>query len=182
MSVVSNQKCVVLNFKANFQLAQYSCMLISKNFERQFISMRSMIFPMRSHPIRIHIYISFKDSGLGGLTLPDRIVSIIIPYTYSCLPLFSDWTTPKKRHIHSILTLYNFLLFIHFFIRFFSYIQRVSSDGYRLTLITASLVHTARYTCISTNEAGAAEKDFDLDVLGKPQPFLCPNKYRKNLI
>ena len=53
----------------------------------------------------------------------------------------------------------------------------MSSDRYRLTLITASLFHTARYTCISTNEAGAAEKDFDLDVLGKPHLFQ-PNKYQ----
>ena len=53
----------------------------------------------------------------------------------------------------------------------------MTSDGYRLTLITASLFHTARYTCISTNEAGAAEKDFDLDVLGKPH-LLQPNKYQ----
>ena len=53
----------------------------------------------------------------------------------------------------------------------------MSSDGYRLTLITASLFHTARYTCISTNEAGAAEKNFDLDVLGKPH-LLQPNKYQ----
>lgn len=44
---------------------------------------------------------------------------------------------------------------------------RVSPDGYRLTLVSAALTHTARYTCISTNEAGAAEKDFDLDVIGK---------------
>ena len=118
---------------------------------------------------------------MGGLTLPDRIVSIIIPYTYSCLPLFSEWTTPTKKthsfNIDTIISYYSYIIIV-----FFSYIQRVSSDGYRLTLITASLVHTARYTCISTNEAGAAEKDFDLDVLGKPQLFLCPNKYRKNLI
>ncbi|KAF6032030.1 HMCN1 [Bugula neritina] len=42
---------------------------------------------------------------------------------------------------------------------------RVSADGYGLTLLIANVGHTARYTCIATNEAGSADKDFDLDVL-----------------
>jgi len=49
---------------------------------------------------------------------------------------------------------------------------RVSADGYGLTLLIANVGHTARYTCIATNEAGSADKDFDLDVLGMTLAFV----------
>jgi len=48
---------------------------------------------------------------------------------------------------------------------------RVSADGYGLTLLIANVGHTARYTCIATNKAGSADKDFDLDVLGMTLTF-----------
>ncbi|XP_067940287.1 hemicentin-1-like [Watersipora subatra] len=45
---------------------------------------------------------------------------------------------------------------------------RLSRGGYSLTLLKADLSHTARYTCIASNEAGSEDKDFDLDVLVPP--------------
>ena len=41
------------------------------------------------------------------------------------------------------------------------------SEGRQLEISRAEVTDTARYSCIATNEAGVADKDFDLDVLGK---------------
>ncbi len=41
------------------------------------------------------------------------------------------------------------------------------SDGRQLEIARAQVVHTARFTCIASNEAGELQRNFDLEVYGK---------------
>ncbi len=45
--------------------------------------------------------------------------------------------------------------------------MRVLTDGRQLEISRAEVTDTGRYSCIATNEAGVADRDFDLDVLGE---------------
>ena len=45
---------------------------------------------------------------------------------------------------------------------------RLLSDGRQLEIFKAEVPDSARYTCIASNEAGVADRDFDLDVHGRP--------------
>ena len=43
---------------------------------------------------------------------------------------------------------------------------RILSGGRQLEIHRSEVIDTGRYTCIASNEAGTADRDFDLDVLG----------------
>jgi hemicentin len=43
----------------------------------------------------------------------------------------------------------------------------VSAEGHQLNIDRATVDDTTRYSCIASNEAGVADRDFDLAVLGK---------------
>ena len=43
---------------------------------------------------------------------------------------------------------------------------RVTADGQQLDILDAELTDAGRYTCIAKNDAGVADRDFDLQVLG----------------
>ena len=43
----------------------------------------------------------------------------------------------------------------------------LSRDGKRLEIYGAQVADTGRYTCLAKNEAGIAERDFDLEVMGE---------------
>lgn len=43
---------------------------------------------------------------------------------------------------------------------------RLLSDGRQLQISGALVTDSARFTCITANDAGVADRDFDLDVLG----------------
>ena len=54
------------------------------------------------------------------------------------------------------------VLFVLFYCRY-----RLLADNRHLQITGAQVTpDTARYTCIAMNEAGVADRDFDLDVLG----------------
>ena len=40
-------------------------------------------------------------------------------------------------------------------------------NGRHLQIDSAKVTHTARYTCLASNEAGQLQRNFDLEVLGK---------------
>lgn len=42
------------------------------------------------------------------------------------------------------------------------------SDARQLEIARAQVTHTARFTCIASNEAGELQRDFDLEVYGRP--------------
>lgn len=44
---------------------------------------------------------------------------------------------------------------------------RLLSENRQLEIIRAEVPDQARYTCIASNPAGVADRDFDLDVLGR---------------
>ena len=44
---------------------------------------------------------------------------------------------------------------------------RILADGRQLEVQNAQVADSGRYTCIASNAAGVADKDFDLEVLGK---------------
>ena len=56
-----------------------------------------------------------------------------------------------------------YILYLYTFRRF-----KISTDGRRLQITQAQVRDTAKYTCIASNDAGTADRDFDLSVLDPP--------------
>jgi hypothetical protein len=50
-------------------------------------------------------------------------------------------------------------------------VYEISSDGMNLTVYSADVDDTARYTCIAENIGGEVEKSFDLNVHGSTVIF-----------
>lgn len=45
--------------------------------------------------------------------------------------------------------------------------QHVLAEGRQLEIVKAEVTDTGRYTCVASNEAGSADRDFHLEVLGQ---------------
>lgn len=45
--------------------------------------------------------------------------------------------------------------------------HRLLSNGHQLEILDSEVSDTGRYSCVAKNEAGIADREFDLDVLGQ---------------
>lgn len=50
--------------------------------------------------------------------------------------------------------------------------HQLLSDGQQLSILNTEVLDSGRYSCIAKNEAGIADRDFDLDVLGEQFHFV----------
>ena len=57
---------------------------------------------------------------------------------------------------------------------------RVVADGHQLEIADVEVADTTRYTCIAKNDAGVADRDFDLTVLGKKLPIISNSSHTSN--